>query len=271
MSDRKSRAQEGSRGMSGKEKKVYRIFQRIAGRYDRANERISLGLQGRWKQMLTRALSRELPEGGQVLDVCCGTGDVSLLLSEARSDLSVTGIDFSPAMLKVAEQRAERKALSRAQVRFLRGNAMALPFRDGAFDAAVISFGLRNTADYRKTLSEMKRVVKEGGTVACLDSFVPGSGLVQPFYRFYFRILMPLLGGGLKYRKEYQWLYQSTKEFLRREELAGLFRDLGLIRVRAESRMFGACSLVSGVKTLTKRNRAHEAAHEMEDMVYERR
>lgn len=270
MSDRKSRAQEGSRGMSGKEKKVYRIFQRIAGRYDRANERISLGLQGRWKQMLTRALSRELPEKGQVLDVCCGTGDVSLLLAEARSDLSVTGIDFSPAMLKVAEQRKARAVLrgkrsrgtdrrkrgggteGRAQVRFLRGNAMALPFRDGAFDAAVISFGLRNTADYRKTLSEMKRVVKEGGTVACLDSFVPGSGLVQPFYRFYFRILMPLLGGGLKYREEYQWLYQSTKEFLRREELAGLFRDLGLGKVRAESRMFGACSLVSGVKTLTK-------------------
>ena len=237
--------------MSGKEKTVYQIFQKIAGRYDRANERISLGLQGRWKRLLTGELIRNLPKGSKVLDVCCGTGDIALLLARGRKDLTVTGIDFSPAMLSVAEQRKK----DRRNIRFLRGNAMALPFGDEEFDAAVISFGLRNTADYTKTLCEMKRVVKKGGIIACLDSFVPGLKIVKPFYRFYFRDLVPFLGGGIRYRNEYRWLYRSTKEFLRREELEALFRTIGLTDVRAVSRMFGACSLVAGLK---KTGRSHE-------------
>ena len=128
---------------SGKEKTVYQIFQKIAGRYDRSNVLISLGLQGRWKRMLTGRLIKNLPEGAAVLDVCCGTGDIALELACARRDLRVTGLDFSPAMLKEAEKRRR----GRKNVRFLQGNAMALPFRDAVFDAAVISFGLRNTAD----------------------------------------------------------------------------------------------------------------------------
>ena len=147
---------------SGKEKTVYQIFQKIADRYDRSNVLISLGLQGRWKRMLTGRLLKSLPEGAAVLDVCCGTGDIALELSRARRDLRVTGIDFSPAMLEEAEKRRR----GRKNVRFLQGNAMALPFRDAVFDAAVISFGLRNTADYGQTLREMVRVVKTGGSVA---------------------------------------------------------------------------------------------------------
>ena len=166
---------------SGKEKTVYQIFQKIAGRYDRSNVLISLGLQGRWKKMLTGRLLKNLPEGAKVLDVCCGTGDIALELSRARRDLRVTGIDFSPAMLEEAEKRRR----GRKNVRFLQGNAMALPFRDAVFDAAVISFGLRNTADYGRTLREMVRVVKEEGSVACLDSFVPGHETGAP--------LLPLL------------------------------------------------------------------------------
>ena len=93
---------------SGKEKTVYQIFQKIAGRYDRSNVLISLGLQGRWKKMLTGRLLKNLPEGAKVLDVCCGTGDIALELSRARRDLRVAGIDFSPAMLEEAEKRRRR-------------------------------------------------------------------------------------------------------------------------------------------------------------------
>lgn len=229
---------------SGKEQAVFQIFQKIADRYDRSNVLISFGLQKGWKRMLTGRLLGSLPEGAKVLDVCCGTGDIALELSRARRDLRVTGLDFSPAMLKAAEKRRR----GRKNVRFLRGNAMALPFRDATFDAAVISFGLRNTADYGQTLREMARVVKEDGVVACLDSFVPGMRLVRPFYRFYFRNVMPFLGGGLKHRKEYRWLYLSTQSFLRAGQLVQLFRDTGLEDVCSESRMFGACALVTGCR-----------------------
>jgi demethylmenaquinone methyltransferase/2-methoxy-6-polyprenyl-1,4-benzoquinol methylase len=237
---------------SGKEKTVYQIFQKIAGRYDRSNILISLGLQGRWKRMLTGRLLKNLPEGAAVLDVCCGTGDIALELARARRNLRVTGLDFSPAMLKEAEKRRR----GRKNVRFLQGNAMALPFRDAVFDAAVISFGLRNTADYGRTLREMVRVVKADGSVLCLDSFVPGMRLVRPFYRFYFRNVMPLIGGGLKHRKEYRWLYLSTQSFLRPEQLVRLFREAGLEDVCLESRMFGACALVSGCRAQSRKRPA---------------
>ena len=228
-----------------KETKVYGIFQRIAGRYDRSNAFISLGLQKRWKKMLTDKVIRRLPEGAKVLDVCCGTGDISLMLADAVRDIQVTGLDFSPAMLREAEHRRKH----RKNVRFLRGNALDLPFGDACFDAAVISFGLRNTADYEKTVQEMKRVVRRGGRVYCLESLVPENRVIKPFYRLYFRQVMPLLGGGLKHLKEYRWLYLSTESFLRAEQLVRLFRDAGLEDVCSESRMFGACVLVTGCRT----------------------
>ena len=227
-----------------KRAKVYDIFQTLAPRYDRANARISLGLERGWKKLLVNRLLAGIGAGEQALDVCCGTGDIAIALADGKAGLRVTGLDFSPAMLEEAEKRRR----GRKNVRFLQGNAMALPFRDAVFDAAVISFGLRNTADYGRTLREMVRVVKEEGSVACLDSFVPDMRLVRPFYRFYFRNVMPFLGGGLKHRKEYRWLYLSTESFLRAEQLVRLFRDAGLEDVCSESRMFGACVLVTGCR-----------------------
>ena len=169
---------------SSKAARVLRIFESIAGDYDRANARISLGLHKSWKRMLIRRLSRGLPHEGKVLDLCCGTGDIAIALAKERSDLQVTGLDFSPAMLARAGERGE----GMANLRFVQGDAMALPFPDESFSAAAISFGLRNTADYAQVLREMRRVTVSGGEVLCLDSFVPDSVLVKPFYRLYFSL-----------------------------------------------------------------------------------
>lgn len=227
---------------TAKETRVYGIFQEISRDYDRANARISLGLHRRWKRMLTGRLIRNLPAGSEVLDVCCGTGDIGLEIAENRRDVQVTGLDFSPAMLEEAERR--RKGLQ--NIRFLQGNALELPVEDGRFAAACVSFGLRNTADYAGAVRELKRAVRSGGFVYCLDSFVPEGKLIRPFYRFYFRRIMPRLGGGRNHAASYRWLYDSTEQFLRREELEALFRTEGLEEVRSERRMFGACALVRG-------------------------
>ena len=141
-----------------KEQRVYGVFQSISEDYDSANDRISLGLQNSWKKTLTDRLAANTPRGTNILDVCCGTGDVALKMADARHDLKVTGIDFSPAMLEVAES----KRGGRQNVRFTQGNAMKLPYRDDSFTAACISFGLRNTADYEQVLREMRRVVRPG-------------------------------------------------------------------------------------------------------------
>ena len=239
---------------AAKEARVYGIFQEISEGYDRANTRISLGLHRSWKRMLTGCLTKSLPAGAEMLDVCCGTGDVALEVAGKRRDVRVTGLDFSPAMLEAAERR--RKGLP--NVRFLQGNALELPAEDGRFAAACVSFGLRNTADFARGLEELKRVVRPGGWVYCLDSFVPEGRLVRPFYRFYFRRVMPRLGGGRKHAASYRWLYDSTEQFLRRGELAELFRTVGLEDIRSSCRMFGACALVWGRVPGEKRHQQYK-------------
>ena len=150
-----------------------------------------------------------------MLDVCCGTGDIAVAVASRRPDAAVTGLDFSPAMLDVARH----KGAALENLTWREGDAMALPFGDDTFSAAAISFGLRNTPDYGAVLTEMTRVVCPGGWVYCLDSFVPDSPLIRPFYDLYFRGVMPLLGGGFRHRREYRWLWQSTRDFLRKREL----------------------------------------------------
>ena len=224
--------------------RVHGVFQRIAGGYDRANDRISLGMQKRWKRMLTGRIIKGAPWEIRLLDVCCGTGDIALRIARKREDIQVTGVDFSSAMLRIARRKRDREGLSQAM--FLEADAMSLPFPEDSFAAATISFGLRNTADYMQVLKEMVRVVRPGGCIYCLDSFVPEHGWVRPFYRLYFHKLMPLLGGGRKYLQDYRWLSESTEKFLQPTELMHLFRRAGLRRVRKKEKMFGACVLIWG-------------------------
>ena len=228
-----------------KEQLVHGVFQSVADSYDAANDRISLGMHHRWKRELVSAVTDVLPaQGGSILDLCCGTGDITLRLAREHSDAQVTGLDFSQGMLDVARQHVAAAALS--NVDLVEGDAMHLDYPDSSFDAAVISFGLRNTPDYAQVVGEMTRVVRPGGLVACLDASVPDNRAVRPFYMVYYRVFMPLLGGGISKRDEYKWLYRSTQEFLNKRELAALFTDSGLERVGVRGFMCGSAALHTG-------------------------
>ena len=227
-----------------KSKYVYEVFQNISTKYDSANTRISLGLQKQWKNFLVKQISDTVPAEGSLVDICCGTGDIAIWCAQKRKDIKVTGMDFSPAMLKVAKEKSGQMD----NVCWIEGDALSLPFPDNSFSAACISFGLRNTSDYEKVIAEIKRVIKENGTIYCLDSFVPDNKLIQPFYKLYFKYFMPLLGGGKTNYKEYLWLYKSTHDFLRKDELISLYEKVGLKDIKFKSKMFGACVLVQGKK-----------------------
>lgn len=231
---------------SSKREKVYHVFQNISGSYDKANERISLGWERHWKKELVQEISVQTAPKAKMLDVCCGTGDIAIALAQSQTEAQVVGMDFSPAMLEVAKKKSKYLANISWQI----GDAMHLPFTDNTFDAACISFGLRNTADYLTVLQEMKRVVIPGGWVYCLDSFVPDSSWIRPFYALYFRGIMPILGGGFHHRREYVWLWQSTQAFLRKDELLTLFGKAGLSEQTLKSYMFGACALHKGRKPI---------------------
>lgn len=220
-----------------KEEFVFQVFESISDDYDAANNRISLGLHMHWKRSAVERLLRGVPQGGRVLDLCCGTGDMTELMLSLRPDIRVVGLDFSPAMLAQAEKRLG--ALRGFEL--VLGNAMALPFNTESFDGAVISFALRNTADYGKVLEEMARVTRTGAPVCCIDSFVPECAFVRPFYQIYFSLMMPLLGGGRKKRTEYRWLCRSTREYVSPEELRQLMAEYGLTDAERQRFMFGSC------------------------------
>ena len=223
---------------------VHDVFEDIAELYDDGDERISLGLHREWKRHVDLAVlpATMCSEPGIVLDVCCGTGDVTEHIARNNPGVLVVGIDFSEHMLAVCRKRTE----DLENVLLVEGDAMHLPFDDATFDASCISFGLRNVADYAQVLREMKRVTRPCGAVACLDASVPDNPFVVPFYQVYYKYVMTLLGGGVKYRRQYDWLYKSTQEFLRKDELAALFAEVGLRYVDVHPFMMGAAALHTG-------------------------
>lgn len=221
---------------SSKEEQVYKVFEAISEGYDDANTRISLGMEKSWKKNLIDLYA----PGSKILDVCCGTGDIAIALNAKGCE--AIGLDFSPAMLEVAKKKCPEG------IAWIQGNAMDLPFEDNSFDSACISFGLRNTPDYEKVLSEMKRVVRPGGIIACLDSFVPDNAFVKFFYNIYFKGIMPLIGGQKEHKEEYDWLANSTEMFLRSKELKALFEKVGINNVTIKKMMYGACCLHKGNK-----------------------
>ncbi|HMI99857.1 MAG TPA: bifunctional demethylmenaquinone methyltransferase/2-methoxy-6-polyprenyl-1,4-benzoquinol methylase UbiE [Gaiellaceae bacterium] len=198
---------------------VRRMFDRIAPVYDPMNRLMSAGLDRRWRAATAEAVVRE---GDRVLDVCCGTGDLSIAAREAGGE--VTGLDFSAPML----ERARRKS---AEVEWLEGDALALPFPDGSFDAVTIGFGLRNVANVERGLTELRRVLRPGGRVAILEITRP-KGALAPFYRLWFDGIIPLAGKVLPGGSAYSYLPASVRRFPAPAGLAKLLDEAGFAEIR---------------------------------------
>lgn len=195
------------------------MFDRIAPVYDSMNRLMTAGLDRRWRRETAAAVVRP---GDRVLDVCCGTGDLALEAADAGGE--VTGIDFSAPML----ERARRKSV---QVEWLEGDALALPLPDGSFDAVTIGFGLRNLSDVERGVAELRRVLRPGGRLAILEITRP-SGLLAPFYRFWFDGVIPLAGKVLPGGAAYAYLPMSVRRFPVPKDLARLLDEAGFDEIR---------------------------------------
>ena len=210
------------------------MFDRIAPVYDAMNRVMTAGLDGRWRAETASAVVR--PED-RVLDSCCGTGDLALACLRAGG--RVTGLDFSEPML----ERARRKS---SEVEWVRGDALALPFEDGSFDASTVGFGVRNLADLEQGLAELRRVLRPGGRVGVLEITRP-RGVLAPFYRVWFEVLVPLLGRLLPGGWAYSYLPASVRRFPGPEDLAELLRGAGFEDVRYRLFAGGIVALHTGV------------------------
>jgi demethylmenaquinone methyltransferase/2-methoxy-6-polyprenyl-1,4-benzoquinol methylase len=211
------------------------MFDRIAGVYDVMNSVMTAGLHHRWRERAVD-LARVGP-GSRALDVATGTGDLAIALAGRGAD--VVGSDFSEGML----ERARAKS---SAARWELGNALALPYDDGSFDAATVGFGARNFSDLAQGLREMTRVVRPGGRVVVLEITTPTRPPLSTFFSLWFDRIVPLLGRISGEDQAYTYLPSSVKRFPGPRELGAVMAAAGLVDVRWILTAGGIIALHSG-------------------------
>jgi len=208
------------------------------------NHLLTFGIDHLWRNFTARKLLHDQTPEGDVLDVCCGTGDLSLALGKRRR--TIYGIDFSPEMIEIAQRKAKRHP----DLHFTVGDALDLPFENDRFAVVAVAFGLRNVCDPQKGLAEMVRTCKPGGTVAVLEFSMPTLPIVRHCYQFYFRTLLPKLGERFAKNRDqaYRYLPESVLQFDPPEQLAERLTQLGIAGVQRQSMTLGIVTLVWGQK-----------------------
>ncbi len=227
-------------------KAVRDMFAGIAGRYDLLNHVLSLNIDKRWRRMVADELRDILATSdATVLDVACGTGDLSLELNKG-SLARIIGADFCRPML----ERANAKSISETHpILYIEADALTLPFNDASFEAVSIAFGLRNLANVSGGLRELGRVLKPNGRLAILEfsaPIVPGFGRL---FNFYFSHVLPRIGGAVSgSRGAYEYLPDSVAKFPNQKKLAALMSEAGLVNVRYQNLTGGIAALHLGTK-----------------------
>jgi len=221
--------------------RVREMFATIAGRYDLLNHLLSLNIDKKWRRLVVnRVRAKIVARESLILDVACGTGDLSLMLFEIDG-ARVVGTDFCRPMLSIAAEKVP------AGVRLIEGDALSLPFKDATFDAVTIAFGLRNLAGVESGLKELRRILKPNGWVAVLEFSRPSNALLRSLFGLYFRKILPLLGGVISgSRGAYSYLPASVSRFPDQQQLGSLMEQAGLDQVSFENLSGGIAALHLG-------------------------
>jgi demethylmenaquinone methyltransferase/2-methoxy-6-polyprenyl-1,4-benzoquinol methylase len=225
---------------------VHRMFDRIAHRYDLLNHLLSANRDRAWRRQLVELL----PPGDsiRVLDIATGTADQLIALHRSSRVSEGVGIDPADKMLAVGREKIARLGLN-GSLSLRHGSAEELPFDSDSFDAATISFGIRNVTDVSRSLSEMHRVLRSNGRVLILEFSLPANRLVRAAYLFYFRRVMPRLGGIVSGDGEaYRYLNQTVETFPHGDDFCSLLKDAGFGNVRQQVLTLGIASVYIGDK-----------------------
>ncbi len=226
---------------------VEEMFDRVAPRYDLMNRLMTFGLDTGWRRYVVAQAAP--PVGGVALDVATGTGDIALDLARAmRGRGLVVGSDFSLPMMRPGPPKAARRRGGRI-VRFLGADALALPFADDTFDCITTGFAMRNVTDIERAFREMRRVVKPGGRVVCLEVAKPGFAPIRWGHAAYFNHVVPLVGLLVTGQREaYTYLPESAKNFPPPPRLKEIMERAGLRDVGYKLVGFGAAAVHTGIK-----------------------
>ena len=221
---------------------VQSMFGRIAPRYDLLNHLLSLGADRGWRRRAVDCAS-QLPHGA-ILDLACGTGDLTVALAKRLTPQRLVAADFSSQMLGLAQRKVARLLPGR-EVELRRCAAEELPFGEGEFDLVTIAFGARNFADLERAMRECRRVLRPGGHLLVLEFTLPRSRVVRGLYRAYSATVMPLVGGLLSGSfSAYRYLPRSIRNFARIGALPQAIEASGMPVVQVERYTLGVVELV---------------------------
>jgi demethylmenaquinone methyltransferase / 2-methoxy-6-polyprenyl-1,4-benzoquinol methylase len=233
---------------AGKPEKVRGMFAAIAGKYDLNNRVHSLGRDQAWRREAVRQAGVRPTD--RVLDVACGTGDLTRAMADAGA-AEVVGLDFTPEMLAVARRKRLAPATApdgKATIRYIDGDAMNLPFEDAGFDVLSTAFGIRNVADPARALREFRRVLRPGGRLVILEFGTPPLAPVRWMNKLYTGVIMPRTATLISGDKSgaYHYLPRSVETFMERDTMAQAMRDAGFASCTYKPMTLGVCLCYRG-------------------------
>lgn len=229
-------------------KAVREMFAGIAGKYDFLNHFLSVNTDKRWRRLVSKKLEDVLQNPhALVLDVACGTGDLSVELQTAGK-AKVVGTDFCRPMLAVAKDKNPKNRLS---IPYIEGDGMNLSFAENTFDAVTIAFGLRNFSNWLDGLKELHRVLKPKGKLAILEFSTPIVPGFKQIFNLYFTQILPRIGGAVSgSRGAYEYLPDSVSRFPDQKNLAKMMEEVGFENVDYKNLTGGIAALHLGAKKL---------------------
>ncbi len=224
--------------------RVRGMFASIAGSYDLNNRLHSFGIDQRWRKRAVKLA--QVRAGEDVLDMACGTGDLTELFARTGAR-RVVGGDFTPQMLDIARQKQQRHTHA-AKIEYIEADAMALPFPDASFDVLSIAFGIRNVASPAKALEEFRRVLRPAGRLVVLEFDRPRNPLIRAANNLYTQRIMPWTATLIARDRSgaYRYLPRSVGMFMEREEMLGAIAGAGFSDVSAHALTFGVAVCYRG-------------------------
>jgi demethylmenaquinone methyltransferase/2-methoxy-6-polyprenyl-1,4-benzoquinol methylase len=226
---------------------VYKMFDRISGRYDLLNRLLSFRRDIGWRKKLSELLPKK--DNLKILDLATGTGDVLFsLIQNNKHIVSGVGLDMASEMLKLAQVKINKNNLQ-DKLSLIRGDATKIPFDRNSFDAITIAFGIRNVVDVNQSLSEMHRVLNPQGKALILEFSLPKSRIIKASYLFYFRKILPMVGGIISGDSDaYRYLNQTVESFTYGVDFCELMEKAGFKSVKQHPMTFGIATVYEGTK-----------------------
>ena len=233
-------------GEGEKASQVEEMFDNIAPNYDKLNHRLSWNIDRGWRRKAIKALAPHRPQ--TMLDIATGTGDFAIMAAQMLSPQRLVGVDISEGMMAIGAEKVMRQGLQEV-ISFAKEDCLSLSYADNTFDAVTAAFGIRNFASLDRGLSEMCRVMKEGGHLSIVELTTPVSFPMKQLFKVYSHTVLPIYGRLVsKDKSAYTYLTRTIEAFPQGEQMMEILKQAGFRQAAFQRLTFGICTLYTATK-----------------------